>query len=201
MKMTKIISFIVISAGIAVILGWVFDIQLLKSFSPHWATMKFTTAMAFVFSGLTLFLLALAGEGKQEIAQVGLAFSTLAIILVMGTIFFSYVFEVRTGVEDLFVKEASGAVKSVIPGRPSLVTVINFLLIAGAGLLTMFNPPRLKMGLKGIGLVVGLSGLSALAGYLGNLPLLYFYIAGLSTAMAIHTGILFAVIGAGFLCL
>jgi hypothetical protein len=51
-RFAKGISLVVIAAGLAVIGGWIFNIGLLKSLSPAWVSMKFSTAVAFVASGV-----------------------------------------------------------------------------------------------------------------------------------------------------
>jgi len=200
-KTAKALSLIVIIAGIMVITGWIFDIGALKSISPSWVTMKLTTAIAFLLSGITLYFIVKAIEGEFDKAQVALSITSLIIILLMGTLFFSALLKIHTGVDDLFIKESATAVKSVAPGRPSLPTMLNFILIASAGILTLLNPGNLQPKLRLIGLTVGITGAVAVAGYIMNAPLLYYFIEGINTAMACHTAILFALLGMGLLCL
>ena len=119
----------------------------------------------------------------------------------MGTLFFSAVLKIRTGAEDLFIKEAVGAVKTVTTGRPSVPTMFNFILIASAGILTTLNPGNLRSKLKIIGVIVGLIGAMAVIGYIINAPNLYYYIEGVNSAIALHTAALFMVLGIGFICL
>ncbi len=200
-KTTKLLSLAVMSAAFLVFIGWFFDIGVLKSISPAWVSMKITTAIAFVLSAIILYFIARAVEGDFDIAQVALSITSLLIILLMGTLFFSAVLEIRTGVEELFIKETAAAPMSVIPGRPSIPTMLNFLLIAGAGILTTLNPANLRMKLKVIGIIIGFVGLIAVIGYIINMPVLYYYVEGINTALACHTAALFMVIGIGFLCL
>jgi len=200
-KTAKILSLVVIIAGVMVITGWIFDIGILKSISPAWVSMKFTTAIAFVLSGITLYFIARAVEGEFDKAQVVLSITSLIIILLMGTLFFSAILKIRTGAEDLFIKETAGAVKTVTPGRPSLPTMVNFILIASAGILTTLNPGNLRSKLKIIGVVVGLIGATAVVGYCLNAPHLYYYIEGVNSAIALHTAALFMVLGIGLICL
>jgi hypothetical protein len=197
----KILSLIVIVAGIVVMLGWIFDMGILKSISPAWISMKFDTAIAFLFSGITLFFIARALEGEFDQAQVILSITSLIIILLMGTLFFSSVLGIKTGVEDLFVTETVVSARTVIPGLPSIPTMLNFILIALAGILTILDIKKVQLKLKVIGLTIGIIGMLALAGYFFNVPLIYYYIKGINSAMAIHTAILFIFLGAGFLCL
>jgi hypothetical protein len=200
-KTAKILSLAVIIAGITVIIGWVFDFGALKSISPAWVSMKFDTAIAFVLSGITLYFIARAMEGDFDIAQVALSITSLLIILLMGTLFFSAVLQIRTGVEELFIREPVAAPMSVVPGRPSIPTMLSFLLIASAGILTTLNPANLRLKLKIIGFIIGLVGLIAVIGYIIDKPALYYYVEGINTAIACHTAALFIVIGIGFLCL
>jgi hypothetical protein len=200
-KTAKGLSLIVIIAGVMVIIGWIFDIGILKSISPAWISMKFDTAIAFVLSGISLYFIVRAAEGEFDRAQVVLSITSLIIILLMGTMFFSAIFKIRTGAEDLFVKEAAGTVKTVTPGRPSLATMFNFILIASAGILTTLNPSNLRSKLKIIGVTVGLIGTLAVVGYCLNAPHLYYYIEGVNSAIACHTAALFVVLGIGFICL
>jgi nitric oxide reductase large subunit len=52
-----------------------------------------------------------------------------------------------------------------------------------------------------IGLIVGVIGALAVVGYIINAPLFYYFIAGVNSAMAFHTAILFVLLGMGLLCL
>jgi len=200
-KIAKLLSAAVIIAGIMVMIGWIFDIGFLKSVSPVWVSMKFDTALSFVLSGVTLYFIVRAQEGEFDRAQVVLSITTLIIILIMGILFFSAFLGVNTGAESLFVREAAGGVKTVIPGRPSVATMVSFMLVALAGIMTMLNAQDLRPRFKAIGIVVGLIGATAVAGYIINVPLLYYYIAGIDSAMAFHTAISFVLLGIGLLCL
>lgn len=197
----KLLSLIVVLSGALVLAGWVFDIPVLKSISPAWISMKFDTALVFLLSGFTLYYIARAEEGAYDLAQVAIFITTLIIMLFMGVLFFSTLFGIHTGAEDLFFKEGQDTVKTVVPGRPSVPTMVNFLLIALAGILTMIKAQSLQFRLRLIGGLVVLIGLIAVFGYILNVPVLYYYIAGINSAMALHTAVLFILLGSGLLCL
>ena len=200
-KTAKVLSLIVIIVAIMVIIGWIFDISVLKSISPAWVTMKLTTAIAFLLSGITLYFIIRAIEGEFDKAQVALSITSLIIILLIGTLLFSAFLKIHTGVDGLFIKEPAGAVKTVTPGQPSVPTMLNFILMAVAGIFTILNPNKLQSKLRIIGLAVGAIGAAAVVGYIINAPLLYYFIEGINSAMACHTAILFVLLGMGFLCL
>lgn len=200
-KAARIASLVVSIAGVAVILGWILDIGILKSISPYWISMKFDTAIAFVLSGITLYFIVRAIEGEFDKAQVVLSITSFILILLMGILFVSAILKIDTGAEELFIKDTPTDARTVVPGRPSMPTMINFSLIALAGIFTMFNSPTLRIQLRIIGLIIGLIGLLAIAGYILDMPALYYYIEGINSAMACHTASLFVLIGIGLLCL
>jgi hypothetical protein len=196
----RALALFVAAAGIAVTAGWIFDVSVLKSLAPGWVSMKFSTAIAFVLSGATLFYLAVARERGAERAQVALSILSLTLALLMGLLFFSAVFGVPTGIENIFIRD-TGDRQSVVPGRPSLPTMVCFLLVALSAIIALFNPARLLPILRIIGLTIGATGATAAIGYTVNVPLLYYYIGGANSAMALHTALLFVLLGTGLICL
>ena len=118
----------------------------------------------------------------------------------MFTLFASTMFDIYLGVEMLFVTEETGAVETVLPGRPSVGTMVAFMLVATAGFLAMVRPARLPAYLLFLDCLILLTGVVALIGYAFDLPALYYYVpGGISTAMAFHTAALFALLGIGFI--
>jgi len=196
----KALALFVAAAGIIVMAGWIFNNVALMSISSAWVSMKFSTAVAFVLSGITLYFLARAREGAFETAQVVLSITSLILAILMGLLFVSSIVGIQTGVEDMFVKETD-TVRTVLPGRPSVPTMINFMLIALAAVLAMLNPANLLRKLKITGYTVGAIGALAVVGYIFNAPFLYYYIEGLNSAMALHTALLFILLGTGLVVL
>ncbi len=200
-KIVKLLSLVVIITGLLVIIGWIFDIPVLKSISPAWASMKFITAITFILSGITLYFIVRAFEGEFDKAQVALCITSFTIILIMGILFSSTLFGMRTGLEDLFIKEPPGTVRTVTPGRPSIPTMLNFILIALCGMQVIWNPKNLRVKLTLLGMVIAAVGALAIVGYIFNAPHLYYFFEGKNTAIALNTAVLFVVIGIGLLCL
>ena len=194
-RLVKLLSLIVMLAGIMVMLGWILDISILKSILLGWVTMKFSTALSFVLSGIILYLIAMSLESGSGVAQVFLPVAVLIILLIMLSHLVAAFLGLRLGIEELFIKEAKGTVRSVMPGRPSVPTMVSFVLIAAAGMLTMLNLANLKSKLRFLGWIIMIIGMVAVLGYVVNAPLLYYYIEGKNAAMAFHTAILFALIG------
>jgi hypothetical protein len=199
-NMVIILSFIIVLSGFLVIAGWVFGITAIISISPSWVSMKFTTAIAFVLSGIILYFIKKAQEGWYDIAQVVISIATMVLLLLMGTMFLSSLLGVVTGLEDAFIRD-TGVLNTVIPGRPSTVTMVDFLLVSSGGILTLLKTENQMSKLKVIGFIIILTGTTAVIGYLTNLSVLYYYLKGINSAMALNTAILFILMGTGFVCL
>jgi signal transduction histidine kinase len=193
-KIPKTIALATISIGLLVIAGWVFDISALKSIVPDAVTMKMSTAISFVFSGTILYFVANYCAGKIGVGQIAIPISGLVVFLFMATLLITSTIGVPSGVEQLFIHEGDDAIKSKSPGIPSIPTVISFLLIVVVGIVTLNNSNKLKP-VSYIGYAIMAIGAISLVGHLINQPLLYYYVENISTAMAIHTSILFTLIG------
>lgn len=200
-KIARILSFVISISGIIVITGWIFDIAIFKSISPGWISMKLSTAFAFFLSGISLYFMAEAREGGFDQAQIALSITSLSIVLVMGTLFFSLFLGVRTGVDDLFIKDAGNPANTVTPGMPSTLTMLSFLLISLSGILTILSVENLGNKLAVTGFIIAGIGVLPVIGYIVNAPLLCYYIKGVNSAMAFHSAVLFVLLGAGLTCL
>ena len=200
-KLVISLSGLVVFSGILVTAGWVFDIEVLKSILPIWVTMKFTTAFSFILSGFVLYFVKTGFEQKSDGIQMALTISILIILLIMVTFLLSSVFNIRTGVEDFFVRELEGAIKTSTPGRPSIGTMFNFLLVSVIGIFTMYEVKKLAAKIHFTGFLILGVGCTAILGYILSVPTMYFLFEGYSSAMAIHTAILFIILGTGFIIL
>ena len=200
-KLVISLSGLVVFSGMLVMAGWVFDIEVLKSILPIWVTMKFTAAFSFILSGFVLYFVKTGFEQKSDGIQMALTISILIILLIMVTFLLSSVFNIRTGVEDFFVRELEGAIKTSTPGRPSIGTMFNFLLVSVIGVFTMYEVKKLAAKIHFTGFLILFVGCIAILGYILSVPRLYFLFEGYSSAMAIHTAILFIILGIGFIIL
>lgn len=195
----KALAVIVQLSGFASVWGWVFDITFLKSVLPSFVTMKLSTAISFILSGLILYFLPNLIRGKGPWPWVVMPVAVLIILLIMTTLLASSLFGISTGLEQLIIPEEEGAIKTVKPGVPSIITMADFILIAVTGLSAFFLTGRLPKVLGTAGIILIITGAVAEAGYIFGIESLYYEIKGVSTAMAVHTAFLFIILGAGFL--
>jgi hypothetical protein len=193
----KSLGVIVSLSGLVVMAGWILDIGALKSILPIWVTMKFITAISFFLSGISLYCISCAREENAQAAQIVLSITTLCLLLIMSALLASSFLGVYTGIEELFIKEAQGAAKTAVAGRPAIPTMVEFILIGLAGAFSLIGRKTMTVLLKATGwIIVGVAGI-AVTGYLINQPVLYYDIRPFTGAMACHTAILFVLWGLG----
>ncbi len=199
-KIISIIPWVVIITGLVVIIGWVFNIEAMKSVVPGTISMKFTTAVSFVISGILLLLLGRNKKNPDSTNQLAITICAGLLILVMATFLLSFIFNVPVGLESLVIKEPVGTAATIFPGRPSLSTMTDFVLIAIAGILLSRKIKR-SFPARLLGWVIALMGISVIIGYIFNVPPLYFYFENVSNGMAVNTAVLFILIGTAFILL
>jgi hypothetical protein len=199
-KLINPISIIVIFAGISVMLAWVFDVAIIKSLLPGAVTMKFTTALCFVCAGVMLFFINRHFIKPRDEEEIVILLSALIIFVFMGTLFAGMFLGIKIGLSNLFVRELDMAVGS-IPGFPSIGTMISFFLVAFCGVVAVLDPKGHKDKISYFGFIVSTIGSLALVGFIFGLPYLCWEFSNISNPMAVHTAILFVLLGAGMMLL
>lgn len=179
--------------GVAVLLGWVFDIGWLKSILPGVVTMKVNTAIGFVLAGISLALLAGAAESvwARRLSRMLAGVTALLGLLTLC----QYLSGLDWGIDQILFREAPGAVGTLAPNRMAPVTAINFLLMGCAFVLASF--PRTVLAAQCVVLVTGVMGLLPLLGYVYGATALVG--VGRYTQMAVHTAALFVLLSLGAL--
>ena len=201
-NITRIISVVAIIIGLVVMIGWFTDDDALKRLNPDWVTMKFSTATSFFASGIIIFLLNESRNKNSETAKIIIFAPLIVVLFFMATLLISTISGTTTGVSSLFVKEdASAALHSVKAGTPSVGTMVNFLLIIGAGFTYLLAHPKHRKYLSISGGVILALAIIALIGYAIDSPPLYYQVDGTSGAMALHTAIAFALLGISLILL
>jgi signal transduction histidine kinase len=112
--------------GTIVLLGWILEIPILRSFIPHWVEMKSNTALGYVCTGLSLWLLS-DQNASQRVKWYGHALGWFIILL--GTLTTSqYLFGWDLGIDQILFKEPPGAVGTSHPNRMAVASAVNFIL-------------------------------------------------------------------------
>ncbi len=192
MLVSEILSLFVFLGGITVLLGWAFDVQILKSISPNLVTMKANTALCFAFSGASLWLLQIKRKDDPRFRKM--AQMCNAVVFGIGLLTLSeYLFRWDLGIDQFLFKELPNAILTSSPGRMALNTAFNFTILGLALGLLAFKSKGLCFFVQPLIIPVGFISMLAFVGYLYNAaPLMigiYF-----SAAMALHTTVLFLAI-------
>ncbi len=195
LKAIRIISIAVFAGGLFEAAAWVYGYGQFTGFSERFVTMKFSTAVSFMMSGVSIYYMAEAARGEVSMAHVVLPATCLVILLFMATQLASALFQVETGVERLLVREVP-AVMSVVPGRPSVVTMIDFILLSATAIAFLYRPNWMPAAAAAAGAFIAATGAAAISGYALGIPFLYYAIPGISGGMAIPTAVLFILTGA-----
>jgi len=176
------------------VLGWIFNIPVLKSVFPGFATMKINTALCFV--GTAAFI-AMLQRNSSISDSAGKSAATLATLVgVVGLLsLLESIFDFDAGIDELLVHD-SATLPANHPGRMSPATASCFLLYAGSALVQLTRlrfSGMASQGLCGVGMLI--SGV-ALLGYLYGVNVLgpRFF-----TTMAVHTASLFVLLGGAIL--
>ncbi len=174
-----------LAVGLSVLLGWLFEIEALKSVLPGLATMKPNTAFAFACAGASLWIQRGHPTGWTRRLERTLA-SLPALIgaLTLG----ETLLDLDFGIDRLLFHAPE-------PLRMSEATALNFLLL-GIALLALDQRWRRRIA-PSLSLVSLSVSLLALMGYAYNVESLYDVFPFAS--MALHTSAAFFVLGLGVL--
>ncbi|MEG4203800.1 PAS domain S-box protein [Microcoleus sp. Pol7_A1] len=198
---SKKASIAVIAIGCTVILGWIFDLPLLKSILPGLVTMKVNTAVCFILSGFSLFIQqrrrAESTAIKHQVITKFLIFScSFFIILITFLTLVQYSFNLDLGIDQLLFKESYTLTSPGTPGRMAPNTATAFLLLGTALLLLSERRPKYQ-GVQILSCSAFFIAFLGLIGYIYGKAL--FYRIGDSTGMALHTSAAFMLLSFGIL--
>lgn len=180
----------VAAAGGLVLFGWAFDIAELKGVVPGLATMKANAALAFVLSGLALYL----SSAPALVIPMRLARPiTRFLAVTVGAIGLLTLYEYGTGsdlgLDQMLFDDVASSGGGLYPGRMAVMSALNFVLLAAALLAIDVQTPAGWRPSHWLVLVVAGNSFLAILGYLYGVDALYRVAA--VTAMALHTAILF----------
>lgn len=204
--MAAVTACLAIAAGSATLLGWFTGVDALVRLSPGFAPMKPNTAVCFILCGLSLLLrLAPAGRlladetGKRDALPLALRSAATACALLAGGIGLvtlgEHLLSWNTGLDHLLFTDAVRADGHAPPGRMTHVAAANFALLGLSLSFLDFEPRRGFLPAQHAALLVSLTGLIAVLGYLYGVSSLYGVFP--YSSMALHTALCFTVLGLG----
>jgi PAS domain S-box-containing protein len=186
----------VCAIGIAVLIGWFQDVEILRSISPRFVSMKANAAVALVCLGASLLLAAARPRGG------GFARSLLeAVAFAIGiATLVEYAAGIDLGIDQLLVTARPNEFQTASAGRMSALTATCFVLATCALFAERVATARGRTVARVLATCVGIIGLIALLGYLYGAPLLYRPFAA-SSAISVHAAIASLLLAAGIVAL
>jgi signal transduction histidine kinase/CheY-like chemotaxis protein len=116
--------------GGAALLGWIFDIEVLKRIHPSLVTMKANTAVCLMLSSAAVLLLQNQPVPSTRRLLVQLC---AAIVAIIGLITLSeHIFGWNTGLDQLLFRETQEEAGASFPGRMGVAASLNFLFLGMA---------------------------------------------------------------------
>lgn len=192
MPFARAIAVLCIAVGATALIGWWLSRPLFNSVLPGLGTMKPNTALCFMVSGLSL--AGLLAESRRTtggaINRFLLRIQPLAatlLLLIAGSTLISYVLQMPTGIDKLFVPDDSPNSLRVFPWRMSPISAISFSLLAIAMLPWPARLTRLWLTMELIVLFTSVTAFIMVLGYAYQASSLY-SLPGFSV-VALHTAI------------
>jgi PAS domain S-box-containing protein len=186
----------VCAIGGAALVGWFQDIEVLRSLSPRFVSMKPNAAVGHLCLGLALLLAATRLPGARavrwvlEVTALALGAATLA----------QYALNVDLGIDQLLIAGGGSEFQTGSPGRMSPLAALGLVLAASALFAEQATGRRGRTAARALATCVGIIGLLALLGYLYGAPLFYRPFAD-TTALALHGAVSFLLLAAGIVTL
>ncbi|MEA5551464.1 PAS domain-containing protein [Anabaena cylindrica UHCC 0172] len=182
--------------GFVVLIGWIFNLSVLKSLLPELVTMKVNTALSFLFSGISLWLWHQQENYQNKKLHLKLCSQILAgiVVLIALLTLIEYSYNINFGIDQLLIKDDINAVATYHPGRMAPNTAICFFWL---GLALVFIEKKIFNVSQCLALGSFLIALLGLAGYIFDIRVFY----GMQpfTGMALNTSITFIFLGLGVL--
>ena len=178
-----ILSILVALTGFFVLIGWIFNISVLKSISPEWVSMKVNTAICFLLAGLSLTLLNL----KKTKSVFNLTKALTLIMLIIGLVsLLEFIFNFNAGIDEIFFMDDTIIIGNGRQGRMAPGTAICFILFGISLIFSKVNSFSQSI-FQCLNLCAGTIALFAIICYLFGVKQL----TGVSenTAMALHTSL------------
>ncbi|MBF0476729.1 MAG: response regulator [Deltaproteobacteria bacterium] len=187
---SRTISLSIVLIGYIVLVGWHFDITVLRSLYPAFVSMKVNTALSFILSGTAVYLLVEKDHGK--LGKTVFRACTLLLVLIGFLTLVEYLAGANFHIDEFLYKDSTGAVGTSHPGRMAPVTALSFFVMGIDLILRRLG--RDDNISQIMTLTVGLLALLATTGYTYGVEDLYGFAS--RTQMALHTALCFL-----FLCI
>ncbi|WP_409479887.1 PAS domain S-box protein [Pseudobdellovibrio sp. HCB154] len=155
---SKSFALLAIAIGFVSILGWIFDISILKAIIPNMVGIRFNAALCIFLLGISAYSYSWPSEKKIFFNKV----FSIVVFVIAGLTFIEYLGDFNFGIDELVVEDKDTAY--AIPGRMSFIATIVLSLTA----LSVFLREVAKAAIvsSGLQIINCFISLLALLGYL-----------------------------------
>lgn len=190
--LSKYSSLVTALIGSIALIGWIFDIEFLRSGFPGLPPMRVNTALGFILSGISLWFCRENTYKKlKRSLSCGLAIVVAGIALLS---LIQFLFNINLGIDELLIKDYTSRIGYIHPGRMAAIAALNFLLISSALILLNLSIYSLAQGFAfGCFLV----SLLVLVGYIYQVQ--EFYNLYSSSSIGLNSIIAFCILSLGIL--
>lgn len=178
MHRVRLLASCIVAIGLFGLLGWVLGVDWMTRILAGEVTMKFATSIAMILAGTALWF----ASRREPVSQLIAAGCAIALVLHMGAIAFDSLADRQSGMAWIGGHEQVDAIKTIVPGEPSVGTMLAFLSIAAWTILRVE-----KQSARWLGYGVFVIAAGVLAGYVIGSDALKWYWPGRSSAVAVHT--------------
>lgn len=182
-NLSMILSLIAAAIGVAVLIGWKFDIATLKSVFPDQTTMKANTAFIIMLFGLAIALLV---KSSRVYNKIFISIAAVLILTFASVTMMQYIFQVNLGVDELLVSDKSDEIKVIRMSPTTAFCLINLALA------TILSTKLIPLSSRRIFIGTFCTTVIVIAGciFLSYIPnMLFGYEILHSTNMGIHTSL------------
>ncbi len=182
MRLLKLICWVVIAICCLTIIGWVADVEVLKTAVPNLPSMKMNTTICIILCCIVLLL----SEGNVE-RHFNVIIPLNLIVLVISLItILEYILNINLKIDEFLVKEHPGTTS---PGRMALTSATCLTLLAAGFAIIIIQAPEALNKLAML-FFYGVTIITALAivGYILDVPFLHKF--SMSKSMALLTAVL-----------
>ena len=193
---SQVASAIVILVGCLVLVGWMYNITILKSVLPGLVPMKANTALNFILAGVSLWLSQAKQAHKSGIRRYILQACLSIVLLISVLTLIEYLLGWNLGIDQLWFKDPL-EIEIMHPGRMSPYTALCFLLVGFA--LLLLNGRSGHRLVQWLTLASALVASVALVGYIYGVRAFYGGLPTYYTSIAFHTALAFIILCVGIL--
>ncbi len=191
---SKNVGILVALMGGVVLVGWLFESDLLKSVLPGSVAMKVNTALGLILSGIALRLW--HQQPQRRWTRWCAQGCGIIVVLIGWLTLMEYSFSIDFGIDQFWVRTPIDPLGDAAPGRMAVHTAFCFFLLGINLLLLHFRRAR-ALPAQILAILIFLVALLGMLGYVfGNAV---FYRIGSPTSMAVHTAIAFLLLSLGIL--